>query len=165
MLPVWVNARAFVERVTDERTELLLQVRDRPGEARAWELPGGRVEEFEPILDALTREVYEETGLRVTEILGGPALTVWSGDGARVECLVPFCAYQTTSGPVDSAGFFFRCRAEGELTTRGDGAIGHTWFAVTELEQWFRQSPDDFDWLTQGALHYYLEWWRASRNR
>lgn len=33
-----------------------------------WDVPGGRIDVGEPILDALRREVKEETGLDVTEI-------------------------------------------------------------------------------------------------
>lgn len=33
---------------------------------RSWSLPGGKVEEDEPLADALVREMIEETGLEVT---------------------------------------------------------------------------------------------------
>lgn len=153
---IYVNARAFIERTTAEGTELLLQLRQKPGEPERLELPGGRLDLFEPVLAALKREVKEETGLTVVEILDDPGRTVTQSEEAQVECLRPFFIYQTIQGPVDSAGFYFRVRAEGELTAAGDGASGHRWLSVRALRKQFSENPESFDWLTQAALDFYL---------
>ncbi|MGE5673803.1 MAG: NUDIX domain-containing protein [Mycobacterium leprae] len=155
---MYVNARAFIERMTDQGTQLLLQFRDRPDEPRRLELPGGTLEEYEPILDGLAREIREETGLQVSRILDDTGWTVWDGESTQVECLKPFFVYQTLNGPIDSTGFFFRCEAEGELTSAGDWASGHTWVGVSELEERFRTAPGEFHWLTQAALAHYFRW-------
>jgi 8-oxo-dGTP diphosphatase len=69
---VWANpvpgAQALVER--DGRV-LLGRRRDDPG-AGLWDIPGGFVEEPEHPLDALRRELREETGLEIepTEFFG-----------------------------------------------------------------------------------------------
>ncbi|MBS0361447.1 MAG: NUDIX domain-containing protein [Proteobacteria bacterium] len=44
---------------------ILLQQRATPPEAGAWGIPGGKVDPFEPVADAVRREVEEETGLRL----------------------------------------------------------------------------------------------------
>jgi 8-oxo-dGTP diphosphatase len=80
-----------------------------------------------------------------------------------VEFLLPFCAFQTLRGPVDATGFFFRCQAEGELTGRGDGASGHRWFLVDAVAQMFSEDPEQFDWLTRGAISFYLRWRERTR--
>ena len=153
-----MNARAIVERDTASGVEVLLQVRDRAGEARGLEFPGGQLDEFEPVLAALAREVREETGLTLSRVLGDTNRTVSSADQGQVECLTPFFVYQTLRGPVDSTGFFFRIEAHGDLTKQGDGASGHRWVGVAELTGMFEQNPGQFDWLTRGALTYYLAW-------
>lgn len=65
----FVNARAIIERVHRNQPEIILQARTKPGE-ESLELPGGRLELFEPILDGLRREVLEETGLTIVEVEG-----------------------------------------------------------------------------------------------
>lgn len=48
--------------IEDDRILLLNQDTDT---GRAWSLPGGKVEEGEPLADALVREMREETGLDI----------------------------------------------------------------------------------------------------
>jgi len=57
--------------ITDEGGRLLL-LRRRADDflGGLWELPSGRVEPGERLVDALCREVLEETGLTVTEVTG-----------------------------------------------------------------------------------------------
>ena len=66
-----LSAKAFV--VDDQGRLLLLDCTDphRP-EVRWWELPGGGVEPGEDEVDALVREVLEETGLVVDRAAVGP---------------------------------------------------------------------------------------------
>ncbi|MFW3461276.1 NUDIX hydrolase [Streptomyces microflavus] len=57
--------------ITDEDGRVLL-LRRRPDDflGGLWELPGGGVEPGERLVDALCREVLEETGLTVTGVTG-----------------------------------------------------------------------------------------------
>ncbi len=57
--------------VRNDRDEVLLIRHQR----RGWEIPQGRVEEGESLVDALHREVREEAGVEITM---GPLAAVWS---------------------------------------------------------------------------------------
>lgn len=55
----FVNARAFIERIRNNRLQLVIQTRNKAGELELLELPGGRLELFEPILEGL-KEKYSK---------------------------------------------------------------------------------------------------------
>ncbi len=59
---------------------LLLVHNRRRGGREDWTPPGGVIEEGEPLIEGLTREVREETGLTVTE---------WGGPVYEVSCQAP----------------------------------------------------------------------------
>jgi 8-oxo-dGTP diphosphatase len=164
-MTIYVNARAIIERENGEETEILLQVRSRPGEPERWELPGGQIESFESVYEALKREIAEETGLQIHVVSDEHSQLLHQSDDATVETFEPFFAYQTVNGPVDSLGFYFRCSAHGELTEVGDNAKRPTWFGIQNLEHRFEDDREQFDWLTQAALGRYLDWKRSQGNR
>lgn len=72
----WVVGGALI--LSDEGL-LLVQNRRRNG-SHDWTPPGGVIDDGESIVDGLTREVEEETGLRVTE---------WTGPVYEVHCTAP----------------------------------------------------------------------------
>jgi 8-oxo-dGTP diphosphatase len=72
----WVVGAGLI--LSDEGV-LLVQNRRRNG-SHDWTPPGGVIEDGEPLLEGLTREVEEETGLRVGE---------WGGPLYEVRCQAP----------------------------------------------------------------------------
>jgi mutator protein MutT len=58
--PIILNFAAAI--IQNEQGEILLQKR---GDSKGWGLPGGAIELGESAEDAMRREVFEETGLRV----------------------------------------------------------------------------------------------------
>ncbi|MDR7072445.1 NUDIX hydrolase [Fictibacillus barbaricus] len=155
---MYVNARAIIERQTRSGLEILVQVRDKPNQPKGLEFPGGRVEEFESIKAALYREVLEETGLKIKIIKGDINQRVYSNNDGSVEGLMPFFVYQTIHGPVDSIGFIFRCEVEEGEAAINEESYGHQWIRLAILEEMLKNTPDAFDFLTQGLLDYYCYW-------
>lgn len=58
--------------IVNENGEILLQLRNKAPEKEHWSIPGGKVELFERMEDAVKREVLEETGaeVEVVDLLG-----------------------------------------------------------------------------------------------
>jgi len=155
---MYVNARAIIERtaVDDGGLEVLLQTRDKTGQRPQLELPGGQVEVFESLLDALRREVKEETGLDVEDVRGADTRLVASGEQTSVECLRPFAVYQTLQGPVDSMGVYFRCTASGQLRSQDGESRAAGWFGLDHLRALIDRDPEQFSWVDRAGLLQYL---------
>jgi len=136
---IHVNVRGLIIRKNNEKTQLLVQLRKRQGEPEVYELPGGRLNEYESMNDGLKREIEEETGLQVVAIHNEESAVFTKGNDSKssfsMECMKPYAAYQTIEGPVDSFGVYFVCEAEGELLSEGDDSADIHW-ADTEELQW-----------------------------
>jgi 8-oxo-dGTP pyrophosphatase MutT (NUDIX family) len=104
---------AIILKNTDGAEHVLLQDRLRPGipaEHGLWEVPAGKIRAFESIFDALRREIKEETGLIVTEILGENEAVLYSGSDYEVINFTPFSCAQNLKGSYPIMVFVFLCR-------------------------------------------------------
>ncbi len=100
--------------IENSRKDILL-IRHRK---RGWELPQGRVEEGEGLIDALHREVMEETGV---EVKLGPLAAVWSKTSPPTALIFNFMAtygggQPTPSDETPEVGWFSRQEALGMIT-------------------------------------------------
>lgn len=154
-----VNSRAIIERIVNELLEIVVQTRDKVGETSTIELPGGRIEQYESLTQALIREVKEETGLDVVEIEGEDTRVDTKGidPDYQVECIRPFGAYQTIKGPFDSVGVYFRCKAQGELLSTGDDTKNPRWISVDELRRLMNVEPLQFSNVDRAGIMFYLK--------
>lgn len=75
-LPVEERCAARAVLLDEAGRALLFRTREAamPEEGEWWELPGGGIEDGESYVEALVREVWEETGLAITAECVGPAL-------------------------------------------------------------------------------------------
>ena len=66
---IGVGCGAFI---LNKNNELLLQQRNKEPEKGCWSIPGGKVEMFERMEDAIVREILEETGcvIEIIDLLG-----------------------------------------------------------------------------------------------
>lgn len=162
---IYVNVRAIIERQGAMGTEIVIQKRMKSYEAGTpYELPGGRLKTFESYIDGLKREVYEETGLHVTKIFGEETKFETKEVDSKVEIMKPFAIYQTTKGPVDSLGAYFRCIASGELLTEGDDTADIKWISVEELDRLLTNNLIDFSWVDRAGIMYYLHEYFENRS-
>lgn len=150
-----VPAPAFVKAVLlpESRDRLLLQRRTKRGDRYHgfWELPGGRIHDGESVHEALTREVEEETGMAVEQVLGQPTDQIEDRLGGRARVLSPLVVVEVTAyGPI--FGQYYACLVGGEARDTEEGSF-HRWFTIPEFRRAFLDSPGAPDMGAATGLH------------
>lgn len=140
------------------RSEVLLQRRDKEGEAvrGLWELPGGRWRPGEAPEAALRREVEEETGLEVAEVLSA-AYTRGLAPDIAFGVVHPIAVVNGIEGAYPSLHVLLACVAPGNPRPLVGETAEPTWWPVDRLRRALRDEPLTFVWHTRAMLAEVLE--------
>jgi SAM-dependent methyltransferase len=154
---------AIVERENDGETEVLIQTRWRPNAEWNYhntiEIPAGVLDKgYENVLDAVKREVKEETGLDVSEIVGLEKTDIHSPKDDASYAFKPFACSQQLKAGLPWVGFCFICKVKtGEIKQQEDETRNVRWIKKSELKKMIAETPEKFFTLHLGVLEMYLK--------
>ena len=138
---------------------ILMQTRVKPEalcENGLLEIPAGKIRAFENIFDTLKREVKEETGLDVVEILGENLSTIYEGNSYKVVNFTPFSCSQNLSGDYPIMVFVFICKVEGELLPFSDESKDYRWIPIENIKQIVDETPQSLYPMHVETLKKYI---------
>lgn len=133
----------IIEKNIDGLDYILIQNRckdEAKSEYGLLEIPAGKIREFESIFDCLRREIWEETGLKVTSIKGEDEAIVLEFNGYKVLNYTPFSCSQNIQGTYPIMVHTFICKADGELLKESNEAKNIRWISLIELSKLLEDS-------------------------
>ena len=150
---------AIIEKYIDGEKYILLQTRFKAdgGDTNGkLELPAGKIREYESIMTALRREVYEETGLTVTKVMGSDSEFATCIGKVETVSVKPFCVTQNLSGAYSIILLTFICEAEGDLLDSTDETQNIRWAKADCVRQSVIDEPEQFFFMHINALKKYF---------
>jgi 8-oxo-dGTP diphosphatase len=157
---------AIIEREHDGEKEILVQTRWKPERdphySGTLEIPAGGIHPYENVYDAVKREVWEETGLRVTRFSPDIQTKIYAPKDDDCFAFVPFCCQQQLKGGLPRVGFVFLCHVEdAEPVPQQDEVRDIRWMNVSALRKILEETPERIFTLQLGVLEYYLQYDRS----
>lgn len=137
----------IIEQTINGIHHILLQERykdDSPLESGMIEIPAGKIREFENIFDCLRREIFEETGLEVTEIEGEYDTIIVEKNGYKVISYSPFTCSQNIKGDYPIMVQTFICRVEGNIMTHTNESQNVRWVTIDSLKEMLLKNEESF---------------------
>ncbi len=153
-------AGAIIEKTENGCDYILLQERQKENagtENGLLEIPAGKIREYENIFDALRREIWEETGLTVTDITEEKETVFEDLNGYRIISFSPFCSTQNLSGGYSIVLQTFTCRAEGVLLAKTNETANMRWVTHAECLKMLAENPAQFYPMHICALKKYFK--------
>jgi 8-oxo-dGTP pyrophosphatase MutT (NUDIX family) len=154
MVPV---IRGIVRRDGDAAT-LLIQRRDDPSEPvrGALEIPGGRWRSGESPIDALVREVAEETGVVVTAVDG--VRVDRSGDLRVVASILPLVVVAGIEGAFPAVHVVLVADGRGDPAAAAGESTDVQWWSMADIRSEMASNRSAFIPSTYAALETYVAW-------
>ena len=151
----------IIERYKDGKKQILVMTRWKPHRDPKYsgtlEIPAGHVDYYENVYEAAKREVFEETGLTVTEFIPNIKTKTHSPQNDGAFAFVPFCCQQQVKNGQPWLGFVFICRAkEGKLIPREGETKDVRWIDCDALKRIFENHPERIFTLQLGVLDFYF---------
>lgn len=151
---------AIIEKIIGNERLILIQTRQKEdgNETNGMlEIPAGKIREYEDVFSALRREVWEETGLKITKIYGeDTSVSTQTGDVTTIS-FNPYCVTQNLSGAYSMILNTFLCEAEGDLIESTNETENVHWEKVSEIERLLRENPEKIFFMHINALKKYLK--------
>lgn len=151
---------AIIEKIIGNERHILIQTRQKEdgNETNGMlEIPAGKIREYEDVFSALRREVWEESGLKITKIYGeDTSVSTQTGDVTTIS-FNPYCVTQNLSGAYSMILNTFLCEAEGNLIESTNETENVHWEKVSEIERLLRENPEKIFFMHINALKKYLK--------
>ena len=149
---------AIIERIVDGKKHIIIQERwkeDGNETNGLFELPAGKIREYENAYDTVRREVFEETRLKVTKILGEEDM-IYSKDLETIN-FMPFCVTQNLENAYSIICNHFICEAEGEPISETNESRNIRWIEITELAELLKDNRSQIFIMNVNAIEKYLK--------
>ena len=150
----------IIEKNMDGIDYILIQDRckdDAKSEFGLLEIPAGKIREFENIFDCLRREIWEETGLKVSDIQGEKDAIFYESNGYKVLSYTPFACSQNIQGTYPIIVQIFICNASGELLNKTDETRNIRWISLIELKDLLESNTNLFYPMHVVTLEKYIK--------
>ncbi len=151
----------IIEKTIDGIDHILIQDRVKDGaqeERGLIEIPAGKIREFENIFNCLKREIMEETGLKVVEILGEKDAEIFESHDYQVISYQPFICSQNLTGRYPIMVQIFICKVIGEIVPSSNESVNVRWVSIQKLRDMLTDSQNHFYPMHVVTLQKYLIW-------
>lgn len=154
----------ILERMEGNVKKIFLQTRWKPKTSPMYsgllEIPGGRINNYENVFNAISREVQEECGLKIISYRSTFRGELYKmGQIEQSMIFQPFICQQVLANDNGRPwfGFVFICEVEGEPKMQKDETKDPQWVSLEELEKLLNEKPEKIFPHQYQALKYYVE--------